>query len=102
MRISDWSSDVCSSDLQAECNSCAHRTHTGSPWVGSIKNGAIEIRDRQGKPVVTIHPDEELGLSAREFALANLIVASPDLADFAQEFIELFAGRSEERPVGKE
>jgi len=82
---------------QSECSAVAasvrtKRTHMGGPWVGSVEAGAIEIRDRADQAVVTIKPTSGPALTEREFAIANLIIAAPHLADFAQEFLEHFAG----------
>src|SRR3546814_4935771 len=36
MRISDWSSDVCSSDLAAFTDSAKSSNETGTPWLSAI------------------------------------------------------------------
>src|SRR3546814_19362401 len=77
MRISDWSSDVCSSDLvQAECASVKLR----SPDVDQIANGLFDRAIAEDHVKI-----EEL---LEEFRGLILIVDT--------------VGRSEERRVGKE
>src|SRR3546814_11844540 len=84
MRISDWSSDVCSSDLNgvktlkpyalAGCDAPAHWTHTSMPDAGWHA-----LRDEALQPIDHAQP---LAITA---ALCNML-----------------ANRSEERRVGKE
>src|SRR3546814_5529492 len=42
MRISDWSSDVCSSDLQAQISGAA-RGAAGDDAVGDLGDGGVEV-----------------------------------------------------------
>src|SRR3546814_7419224 len=72
MRISDWSSDVCSSDLDAE------EMQTGSPWqdlVETIDDGDQSIRAMDGTPAHTADTNEPGTLShVRERLGATLII----------------------------
>src|SRR3546814_15621018 len=87
MRISDWSSDVCSSDLLGlvvEAVDRDHRTEGLVPEAGHLLGDALE----DGRPVevetevrARLAPGEDLG------ALGHGVLA---------------VGRSEERRVGKE
>src|SRR3546814_12681026 len=105
MRISDWSSDVCSSDLAAEI-----RIDVGLAVTRDLECLVHDIRAvvpdrprRQFDAVAddVILPSENveriLGLECFEFALRHRegVVAEIDLAGF-------LVGRSEERRVGKE
>src|SRR3546814_6247638 len=52
MRISDWSSDVCSSDLCAECWSC-RRHRRGRWWPGVARVGRAPGRWPRSRPRTT-------------------------------------------------
>src|SRR3546814_2847243 len=62
MRISDWSSDVCSSDLSASCRICLHDEHysgsspvitvTGAPVLPLCKLSAVTISVLPGLRIV--------------------------------------------------
>src|SRR3546814_3048563 len=67
MRISDWSSDVCSSDLQGDKEAKA---------AASVLGQALDLL-REGKPARLTRPkdDEE----ARLFAQAQLLTSKPVL-----------------------
>src|SRR3546814_5047483 len=73
MRISDWSSDVCSSDLKLGCNAC------------SLSPGAAMRQRALGQDIAT--------------GSTGMIAEGSQAPDFA---IEGEGGRSEERRVGKE
>src|SRR3546814_4962187 len=50
MRISDWSSDVCSSDLRHECKATVHqldRTHVRFVKIGMTNHRLVEGDERQ-------------------------------------------------------
>src|SRR3546814_13159932 len=91
MRISDWSSDVCSSDLdildRRDQYSWLSSEHQGKPWHSA-----------------EIAPSEFLNFAADELA----VVASgrySDLTPYHREGLEamlIHGMRSEERRVGKE
>src|SRR3546814_17856440 len=86
MRISDWSSDVCSSDLPARFlpDGCRQR------------GGKIFARAYQIAGVIA-HPDENAPAAVRSYAQPQFII----LGETAR--IEWQAAlRSEERRVGKE
>src|SRR3546814_11342159 len=95
MRISDWSSDVCASDL---AESAKHGVEFGSHAITS--------------PDPAIDLDERLGREAHEIG-ADLIVMGSHVPGFAEHLFASNAGylashaeisvfRSEERRVGKE
>src|SRR3546814_16585539 len=92
MRISDWSSDVCSSDLQAERNPVlvAH-------WVGGSRS-RVEFKDK----VVHIGGDDEL--NPMQMFLASSAACDVDLVAMHAAFLglKIESLRSEERRVGKE
>src|SRR3546814_17540843 len=51
MRISDWSSDVCSSDLSV-CTGAADSVATSVPiWTGSVSPEAISVSFSEGAPL---------------------------------------------------
>src|SRR3546814_2386080 len=54
MRISDWSSDVCSSDLAERQNQSAHRSVAGDAQVEVVPRKArtASLRTRRGRDVV--------------------------------------------------
>src|SRR3546814_11938318 len=88
MRISDWSSDVCSSDLPALSSG---RTPAGRTWPRLQPH---RLQDREGSGVAgTARADERMRMgesSMRKVLFAAMAVAGLCLA------------RSEERRVGKE
>src|SRR3546814_18599598 len=90
MRISDWSSDVCSSDL---AQSIPVRGVTGSSIFFGQRDQALANIVRHRKPV------GEIILGLVELAHDQLIVDGPHQAI---EGAELLRERSEERRVGKE
>src|SRR3546814_20240464 len=89
MRISDWSSDVCSSDLTDVADAIDDRRHAqrsdGQP--GEIGSG--DYTDAQGAASARFQPDARKG---RKTATAR----------HQNEDGEQQAARSEERRVGKE
>src|SRR3546814_21019897 len=70
MRISDWSSDVCSSDLRRSCEACLDERGEG----GSATNG---VGDRQPEPPA-FRAEQRFGLAA---AKACGVEADPAAAD---------------------
>src|SRR3546814_2410340 len=95
MRISDWSSDVCSSDLQGKRR--AYQTRTGD--LALLRDHDTELTvAAQRRPTAAL----EAALQAardRESARVADIMNGPDMLTMEQ-FAELL--RSEERRVGKE
>src|SRR3546814_9713047 len=75
MRISDWSSDVCSSDLLVAAPVCAR-------YARELECGGVELARRsEVRPAAHIHPAVTAAIDGEFFALRQ---------------------RSEERRVGKE
>src|SRR3546814_19148122 len=89
MRISDWSSDVCSSDLDAQPG-----TANAAPATLSLARirFAPEI---EGDRILTARGESVLYIKDARWA-----APAPDL--FSQALARQFATRSEERRVGKE
>src|SRR3546814_3993082 len=83
MRISDWSSDVCSSDLLAE---------TG------IRSNLNPLINDHGQAISTLETAQKLLNEAQEQGTA----AGLELKTVQQLLKGDFSGRSEERRVGKE
>src|SRR3546814_14283467 len=84
MRISDWSSDVCSSDLNAS-RACE--------MYDEAKNGTCSSDDDEGDAVGVIEGDEgDNGEADGDFNCVDARAGPP----------EIVTGRSEERRVGKE
>src|SRR3546814_1344851 len=90
MRISDWSSDVCSSDLL---------------WGYPMLNGDRSARDVMAHARAIAGPDATIGLLA--WKEQNLLMAQGPVTEFGfpkpwpQQYADATA-RSEERRVGKE
>src|SRR3546814_20865814 len=120
MRISDWSSDVCSSDLAAQHLIAHGRTRIA--FLGDVSGHYPELRDRyrglcevqaqHGLPVdpafqVDALTIEDSGYEAarrlldRDLAVDAIFAASDMIAIGALRALDE-AGRSEERRVGKE
>src|SRR3546814_15755333 len=96
MRISDWSSDVCSSDLQVEYGGALLLA-----LVPFVERAEQAIPKEVGDPVIALFVMEMVSHVPRlhrrqEFALRLV----GQMLDAVAEFIK--AGRSEERRVGKE
>src|SRR3546814_15519445 len=89
MRISDWSSDVCSSDLVHLHVRLAHRR----PGADGVEGGD----EGEGRPrqVVAAAGDDEPDLPAGDAATLDR------LRDDGHEYLDLIA-RSEERRLGQE
>src|SRR3546814_16376568 len=90
MRISDWSSDVCSSDLfihGTACNHFAAMTQEGFQHLLEVQEARLPIQQRDH-----IHAERILQLSL----LIEII------KDDFRHFAALEFNRSEERRVGKE
>src|SRR3546814_15369250 len=88
MRISDWSSDVCSSDLPGE-------RFAGDTLIPHAQRaGAARKADVIGRPVVADERRDQPAVAPRNVAVEEgPDVIAPDVAGF---------DRSEERRVGKE
>src|SRR3546814_19395899 len=88
MRISDWSSDVCSSDL--DCSRRVSPLGPAAPWQGRIRDAAVPIRHLNAGPDAgrpQMHP----------------LLAGPRTVDKTPLKAYLLREcRSEERRVGKE
>src|SRR3546814_20569185 len=81
MRISDWSSDVCSSDLQRR----GYLTGAGTLWDGIMaRAGLVNLATTLHRPPLS------------HLAVEEMIAAHPDF------LVMDSATRSEERRVGKE
>src|SRR3546814_16755137 len=107
MRISDWSSDVCSSDLLADRPACAagHALlrvlagvgacadgHWGGDLGGTLRHLRVEI-------VVCLHMHHDnAAIVIARFANIDHLATSGPKGD--EDFV--YARRSEERRVGKE
>src|SRR3546814_13344744 len=113
MRISDWSSDVCSSDLAGDEIGFAHRPSRrldgiSSPFVSSEVETPIEIVPSRGASRLRSMRTDMLG-SGSSHILADRVEQAVGEARFASVEkrlgdIDIFAAhrRSEERRVGKE
>src|SRR3546814_16632424 len=88
MRISDWSSDVCSSDLSPCCMYLDSGQKRASATMGSVR-----LTERSGTRVRHISTDA----STRSGATASLFRLLPKLL-----ILYVWKKRSEERRVGKE
>src|SRR3546814_17232930 len=86
MRISDWSSDVCSSDLLPD---------THSAGAGRIAQDILESI----RALNIEHSDHPLGLVT---ASAGITTCRPSTEDVTPALLIKAADRSEERRVGKE
>src|SRR3546814_15345055 len=75
MRISDWSSDVCSSDLRTEL---AFERHVEVDRLLA----ALGARDQVGKPVIGLRADDDIDArrAARDFGALGLRDAAGDRA----------------------
>src|SRR3546814_13369562 len=85
MRISDWSSDVCSSDLVA-----LHKASTAQP----------SIFNQPGKMELTIH--QAVASSMMPNRRLTPFIHGPALGSNKPEVAPTASSRSEERRVGKE
>src|SRR3546814_12829900 len=90
MRISDWSSDVCSSDLPGAA------TMPPIDGIGASSAGAAVFQPRPPQSSAQNSGDETRGLSIQQYLQAGQ-QAGQDQGVQTQT-----AGRSEERRVGKE
>src|SRR3546814_12935149 len=89
MRISDWSSDVCSSDLNVDVKQSGLRLRAARTVVNFTNAGQLRLQRITASGGVVVTRGNE--------------VATGDTAvyDFNQRIITM-VGRSEERRVGKE
>src|SRR3546814_16224630 len=104
MRISDWSSDVCSSDLEQEQPDRLQRLDCG------VRKAPIEVIDEDYQAIYLGVLQEFSELLPEGMHLFRRIV----LGDFAQKLVrtlytrgdglrrQILGARSEERSVGKE
>src|SRR3546814_21035172 len=90
MRISDWSSDVCSSDLEQLQQPVARRTLVPC----AVAPDGLEQRIGRGVAVATRH------MSGGKGKTLFMVVRAG--GDFGQQCVDIVDGRSEERRVGKE
>src|SRR3546814_19132124 len=88
MRISDWSSDVCSSDLQSD---------------GNDVEGYRQALEQTATELETILRTFEslINIAQAEAGLNRLTLAALDLSALAQDLLDVYQPRSEERRVGK-
>src|SRR3546814_14775393 len=88
MRISDWSSDVCSSDLGARDQIRAVGSSTVFPFATAVAEQLVNNNPGMKSPII-----ESTGTGAgMKLFCAGVGAGHPDIED----------ARSEERPVGKE
>src|SRR3546814_17385932 len=91
MRISDWSSDVCSSDLSSD-----DRSLPPCPLLDSTMDGlAVYLMVSSTRLISPLPPTRNKGLAALRSSLCNTPLLSVPLT-------LIVAKRSEERRVGKE
>src|SRR3546814_18426180 len=95
MRISDWSSDVCSSDLHV------HELHLGRRHRGDLRGGgevgvALELEAQ-------VLEGGRLGRAPHEDAVVlEAVVSRQRLVGLGDDVVIFLIGRSEERRVGNE
>src|SRR3546814_15127190 len=95
MRISDWSSDVCSSDLQV--------TDEGARLcLGAIRRSATPFRDIEGQAAALAIFVDAPGIIAGEIEIDGRPHVALRPAHGHQSHLMLIEKRSEERRVGKE
>src|SRR3546814_1207305 len=93
MRISDWSSDVCSSDLFGDLVIAADEAGNGAP-VGAYHPAFLVLLD--------VVDGLRFGIDMIATAASRIVGAVLDRQPVGQFFLGLCFGRSEERRVGKE
>src|SRR3546814_16947199 len=103
MRISDWSSDVCSSDLLCGIHAPNREGEPPLPVLGEIEHGRLQPQLTAGeRPASAI----DLDLRGAEEAIADHAVGRRDARIDRRDRRGLAGGadhvRSEERRVGKE
>src|SRR3546814_11824027 len=99
MRISDWSSDVCSSDLQIVVEA---EVETAEPWIALTARAAAQLIV-DAAALVAFGAEHEQPAGGEHFVLLDLDL----LADALDRLVALrpflhLGQRSEERRVGKE
>src|SRR3546814_1181227 len=89
MRISDWSSDVCSSDLQAYLN--LQRSSIVAPVSGYVAQRQVQLGQRvqPGTTLMTIVPLEQMWVEAnfKETQLTKMHIGQP-----AEVHADLYGG----------
>src|SRR3546814_15510625 len=102
MRISDWSSDVCSSDLSV-CTGAADSVATSVPiWTGSVSPEAISVSFSEGAPLQAAKVMQLMKAMTLLIEFLPLFDAT-DISSFDDDGLSRgFKERSEERRVGKE
>src|SRR3546814_17984989 len=113
LRISDWSSDVCSSDLSASVNLATERASVellgGATQQGAVL-GAIEAAGytaqiADGAAAAASHETEktnEVRRLRRDVVIAALLTLPLFVLEMGANFFPSLTHRSEERRVGKE
>src|SRR3546814_20767078 len=92
MRISDWSSDVCSSDLCPDGKACERRIYCVKPLV--------RLLAQEGRDIEMIHAGGFQGAHLGRSLAARITDYSRNIR--TAEIMAAHHGRSEERRVGKE
>src|SRR3546814_18333997 len=87
MRISDWSSDLCSSDLRPDWEALIERAQLRGPFSVVAQNAVL--RERDGQTLVLALQPAHMGMAVEHMVSQMEDRISPAL-------------RSEERRVGKE
>src|SRR3546814_10903148 len=98
MRISDWSSDVCSSDLTGVCSASRPARKNSPPTITTTMSRRITSERDMATLVPTNRARTERGEVERPFARARASLYSPcrdDAKPVPQTSLE---GRSEEKP----
>src|SRR3546814_20205847 len=101
MRISDWSSDVCSSDLavesvRAQVSLARRMVLIASGWIAVLLIGGGIALDRSMTSLVEQNFDEQLT------SMLTAMIASAEIGPDGEVFFYRSLGRSEERRGGKE
>src|SRR3546814_11779571 len=106
MRISDWSSDVCSSDLEAEVDAKRLATLVGQRLVSKSQyDQAVARRDALRAQLTTVQRNAKVAadrLAIADNGVDNTIVRAPFAGVVTAKAAQPGEIRSEERRVGKE
>src|SRR3546814_9549173 len=82
MRISDWSSDVCSSDLAdaraaaGDEDGVAAGLHCASPWGGEKAKYSYTLQKKVGTPKCHSYPKERIGFRSEESRVGKECVST--------------------------